>query len=252
MGKTTTITYLKEDASALVGGGKGKYSSRSLAGAILDAAMLLRRVFLAAGLFLVVFVVPDAEGLALSLVVSKMKLIHYIVRSFTVTPLDPGPNAFCKCVGLLDKCDYFLIHKTDHVHCNFMKRYCCSTEAVEQMLHKRVSGVSYVPPKAMAFKPYDNYVHLPQIKTQAATTARTQCGCQLAFWSCEVVISKPWKVFDKSFLCSFMHVFCCQESFLKDVVVPTVKLHAAITNTTRGREESEEHGAEPAGLDENR
>lgn len=217
--------------------------------AIADAAMLPRKVFLAAGLLLAGLVVPTTEGAALSLVVRKMQLILYIVRSFSATPLDPGPNAFCKCVGLLDKCDYFLIHETDHVHCNFLNRFCCSTEAVEQMLHVGVSGVPYVPQEAVVFEPHGDYIHLPQIKTQDAEKARAHCGCQLAFWSCDVVISKPWTMFDKSFKCSFMYVFCCQESFLKDVVVPTIKLQADITNTTTVRDEGEESHAEPAGLD---
>lgn len=179
--------------------------------------------------FLMALLMPTAEGAPVSLVNRKLQLILYIVRSYTAKPLEPGPKPFCQCVGLFEKCDYFLMHKTNHVHCSFLKRYCCTKDALEQMLHKRVNGRWYIPPKAMAFKPHKDYIHLPQIKTQAAKTARSKCGCSLPFWTCHVAISKPWKILHKSFQCSLSRIFCCEESFLKDVVVPTVKLHTALT-----------------------
>ena len=159
-----------------------------------------------------------------------MQLIVYIVRSFRNSPLDTGPNAFCQCIGLLEKCDYFVIHKSNHVQCSFSKRLCCRQEALEQMLHVRVNGRPYIPSKAL-FKTRKDYIRLPQINSQAANTARSQCGCLLSIWKCEVAISKPWVFFDRSFKCTFMYIFCCKESFITDVVIPTIKLHAAIKKT---------------------
>lgn len=169
------------------------------------------------------------RSFALSLVSKKMKFILYVVRSFTAKSSDLDPDAFCGCVSSMENCDYFLIHKTDYLQCNFMKRYCCKTEALEQMLHRRVSGAPYVPKEGMNPKPYD-YIYVPQIKTQAANDAREECECQFAFWSCEVTISKPWRLFDSSYKCPFLKVYCCKISFLKDLLVPTLMKYNGMTD----------------------
>lgn len=147
------------------------------------------------------------------------------------------PEPICSCAFVMGHCPVFVLHDAPEPYCPAYTRYCCKIEPLAALLlpHNVTGRGIWASRTALA-------------RSEKATRAIESCTCTKYLMPCPVQIYPENEFFD----CPFFYRFCCDESVLRDAILPLVANpdQEPLAEGTQGQQKPQDVGKETAGDEE--